>query len=536
MNYKDDKENTISTAEDNTEIPTENSGVSDNEPSDIEQNDNDTPKTKFTDKGTKKKKRRIFSSRKFKKGIFAAVFTCLVVVLVVVVNIIVNVLQTKIPSLSFDMTGQNLYMLSDSSKEIIKDINQDITISVLSREDTYTQADENFLKANVLLKKYAAENNKIKIEYIDLQSNPTYPTKYPNEKITAFSYIVSCGDKYKYLSATEDLFTISRDYSTGSTRVESSNVESAVTSAIRFVTSKTQTKITVLHGFSEQQNAGLEQLVSLLKASNYLVEDIDLLSNSIPSDSSMVILYQPVSDLTKDSAKKIDDYLNSGDGKNLFFVPISQKVNTPNINSILEEWDISIGQGIVAETDNSYILNTKNYYFSRLDYGNNKYTEKIKNPGKSLMGALARPVIIENTSRVTSIATTSKNAAMCGWDANKDWDPTQHIEGSFNIGAVSTKSGNNKSSTVTVWGSGMSFYPQWLTSSTYLNGEYFKSLFGILTDKHDDNITIESKSVQTSQLGIMADQVNPLRIVFVYIIPAIVLITGLIIWIRRRHR
>lgn len=547
MDYKDEKKDLT---KDTLESQNEGSKISD-DAADALKNGTFDEKEKKTDKpekdgensddakeAVKKKKKSPLSSRKFKKGSFAIVLTCLVIVAVIVINIIVNVLQAKVPALSVDMTGQNLYELSDGSKELVRSVDKDVTISVMAKEDVYTQSDENFLKANALLKKYAAENDKIKIEYVDLQANPTYVNKYPEESITECSYIVSCGDKYKYLSVAGDLFTVGTDSATGSNYVKESNVESAVTSAIYFVTSDNQTKVALLGGFGDAQT-NASTLITALKANNYEVEDVNLLTSDIPKDCDMAVLFMPTADLTEEAAKRVTDYLsNDGEyGKNLFYVPVNTKLEQPNTDSILEEWGMSLGQGLIAETDSSHRPSSYDYYFSVFDYTASQYVSGLDDTTKYLLGAYTRPVMIEDSSTASSLATTSDKAALRSFDADENWDPTQHIEGVFNVGAVGTKTVDGNSSTLTVWGSAYSFYPSLFNSSaTYVNYEYFVNLFNILTDRQDNPISIESKNLQSTQLGIMSDQINIIAPLFTYVVPICVLAVGLIIWIRRRHR
>lgn len=546
MDYKDEKENLIkNTLEDNsgeTKISDEaasalEAGTFDEKPDNVKEDVKESEAGDEKDKN-KKKRKNLFSSRRFKKGGFAVILTCLVVAAVIVINIIANVLQTKVPVLSIDMSGQNLYALSDSTKELVHSIDKEVVINVLAKEDTYTHADENFLKANALLKKYVAENDKISIKYIDLQSDPTYVNKYPNENITSYSYIVTCGDKYKYLDVSSDLFTLGTDYSSGETYVESSNVESAVTSAIYYVTSENQTKVAVLEGFGSDPQGLLSALTTLLKSNNYEIVNTNLMTEDIPQDCDMAILFQPESDLTEAAANRVSDYLSNGGnyGKNLFYVPTHTKLESPNLDSILEEWGMSIGQGIVADTDSSHMPYIGDYYCSVFEYGSSEYADGLKDTKKYLIGAYTRPVIIDDSAKATAIATTSESSAMRSFDADENWNPSEHIEGSFNAGAVSTKSGDGTKSTLTVWGTGMSFYSQWLNSSTFNNGEYFANLFNKLTNREDSGITIASKNTQSEQLGIMSDQIVVLGSLFMYVLPALVLVLGLVIWIRRRHR
>ncbi len=486
----------------------------------------------------KRKRKNPFSSRKFKKGIFALVLTCLVVAAVIIINIIIGVLQTKVPAMSVDMTGQNLYGLSDSSKELVDKVDKEITITVLGAEDKYTKADQNFLQANNLLKKYSMENDKIKIKYVDLTANPNYINNYPNESLTAYSYIVSCGDKYKYLDKSTELFTLGTDYTTGQTYVEASNVENAVTGAISYVTSENTTKIAVLNGFGDNTATNLSTFTTLLKNNNYEIVDTDLLTADIDIKCDMAILYQPTADLTDDAVDRINKFLNNDGkyGKNLFYVPPEKYVDSPNIDSLLEEWGMSIGQGLIADTDTAHMPFQGDYYCSVFDYTSSSYAEGLSDTTKYLIGVYTRPVLINDNAKVTPLATTSESSAVHSFDADENWDPTQHIEGSLNAGAVSVKTGDEKNSTVTVWGSDMSFYTQFLNSSTFINGEYFVNLFNTLTGREESDIVIDSKSLQSDQLGIMSDQITVIGTIFAWVIPLAVLLVGIIVWIRRRHK
>ena len=230
------------------------------------------------------------------------------------------------------------------------------------------------------------------------------------------------------------------------------------------------------------------------------------MTEDIPQDCDMAILFQPESDLTEAAANRVSDYLSNGGnyGKNLFYVPTHTVLESPNLDSILEEWGMSIGQGIVADTDSSHMPYIGDYYCSVFEYGSSEYADGLKDTKKYLIGAYTRPVIIDDSAKATAIATTSESSAMRSFDADENWNPSEHIEGSFNAGAVSTKSGDGTKSTLTVWGTGMSFYSQWLNSSTFNNGEYFANLFNKLTNREDSEITIASKNTQSEQLGIMS--------------------------------
>ncbi len=73
----------------------------------------------------------------FRSGIWSAAITVAVIVLAILVNLVVRAVPTKYTE--FDLSEAGLYTLSDSSKEIARDLTQDVTIYYLCEtgsEDT----------------------------------------------------------------------------------------------------------------------------------------------------------------------------------------------------------------------------------------------------------------------------------------------------------------------------------------------------------------------------------------------------------------
>jgi ABC-type uncharacterized transport system involved in gliding motility auxiliary subunit len=75
-------------------------------------------------------------SRKFKYGSMATLFTVLVVAITILFNIVANLMVEKF-NLRFDMTETRLYELSATTKEMVPQINQAITINVFNNKDDF---------------------------------------------------------------------------------------------------------------------------------------------------------------------------------------------------------------------------------------------------------------------------------------------------------------------------------------------------------------------------------------------------------------
>lgn len=74
-----------------------------------------------------------------------------------------------------------------------------------------------------------------------------------------------------------------------------------------------------------------------------------------------------------------------------------------------------------------------------------------------------------------------------------------------------------------------------LQSTSVTNGEYFTNLFNLVTER-DDVISIAPKTLNSTELNINAQQAYTLLIIFMVVLPLVVLVTGLVIWLRKRNK
>ena len=73
--------------------------------------------------------------------------------------------------------------------------------------------------------------------------------------------------------------------------------------------------------------------------------------------------------------------------------------------------------------------------------------------------------------------------------------------------------------------------------NSFNNSAYLMNIVNTVSDKQDSGITIESKSLDNKELGVTdITTSNLLTIIFIVVVPAIVLIIGIIVWIRRRNK
>ncbi len=483
-------------------------------------------------KAIKNKFKNYFKNKRKRRGAISTSIAVLAIIITILINMGASALDNKY-SLSLDLTKNHSFKLTDQSKDFIKNIDKDITITVLSNEEKFTANGDYFVQANSVINDYDKNSNKIEVKYVDLDDNPTYVNNYPNEKLNANSIVVSCGERYKVVTV-QDLFNIQSSYY--GAVITASEAEQAMTSAIMYVLNDNPTKISIISGYGESDSSAF---VSLLIKNNYEVTDIDIVSQDIPTDSAMAILFAPDRDYDSEGISKLEKYLNNDGnfGKNLFVVLNPQNSNQENLNKFLESWNIKVSDGLVFDVNSKNLLVSGSPYYAKHEYVDEEFATGVSNKNIAISIPFAKPLEILDTNNVRTLLQSSETSGVRPNSADENWEPEDSdINGPIPSMVLSNKSneaGNNSS--VTVVASETAFDPQILSRTALNNSSYFINSVNIITNREDTGITIESKTITGDELSITAFQVTVISAIFVIIIPLAILITGLIIWIRRKN-
>ena len=109
------------------------------------------------------------------------------------------------------------------------------------------------------------------------------------------------------------------------------------------------------------------------------------------------------------------------------------------------------------------------------------------------------------------------------------------INGPLTVAAISEKSGDGNKGAVFVLGSLSSAETSGiLSSSAYSNGDFITNAFAYLTDS-TDSLSIRAKVISAETMSMTEKQVRVFSIILQYILPLIILVSGLVIWLRRRY-
>lgn len=543
----------------------------------------DEKKSKKEKKAKKPKKEKTKKNKKrLKHGSMAIVFTVVFVAALVLVNLVATKLFERFP-LSFDMTSNSAYSISDETIEYVKDIDVNVKVTVLSEKDEFENENVYTLQASEILQKYAQYNSKIEIEYIDFLSNPDIVSEYDDDLseydiIFETSQVGDNGDAYKRTSVVSplDLVNFSSDITTSVTSsgytleemaqsygsemtfissfasqtytnssdekvnyIESSNAEQAFTSALMVVTDANPTKIVLLTGRSELTSLTYYQ--TLMKANGYVVESIDITTDDIPDDANLAVIAAPSVDYTEEEVTKVADFLNN-DGKldkNVMYIASVSQPDTPNLDEFLAEY------GIVIEDAMMYDSNSDNAsgYYLKLDMCAEDYESYIKDDSLTLLTAMfTKPITLsyeeQDMRETVALLKTANTGYQAGLEDGEEIDGTTGEQTAAAIGykAVFNDDNTTSYSQVLVLGSEYILNDSILQAIQYVNSQWILSVTNTVTGKTSTGITIEPAKVGGSLFELTNTQISIYKWIFNLGIPVIVGVVGIVVWRRRKNR
>lgn len=508
----------------------------------------DTKAKKAKNKKSKPQKekgkfKKFMKSRKAKHGTVAMAITALVIVMVIVLNIIIGLLVNRFPDLELDLTSNNSFALQDDTIDYVSHLNNDVTVYILMEKDKFESQGTYFVQAQKMLNKMASKSDgKMKIKYVDLTSNPSFTSNYPNVDWQSSSanniVLVESGKQYKVLTLTDCFEYDEQTYNYyGTYSFTGTKIEQAVVTAILNVTTDDKVVVDMIKGNNEQDYSSLK---SLLENNAYQVNDVSLATGDFDKDAKVAIMYAPSVDLDEKIVEKLSTWL-SNDGKygrSLIYVPTADMGEMPNLDDFLKEWGMSIDRGYVFETDETALVNASSPYAFTVSYGD-YYKDNLKNSKIPVVVSESHAVNITDENTAHALLKTTDKAGVLPIDADKSWDYKDAITGNGeNVAAEGVMTNEDKkSSRVVVFGSYVMFSDTIMQYNSFNNSAYFMNVINTIADKEDVGITIESKSIDNTELGItdVATQ-NTMLVVFVIVIPIAILVAGFVFWLRRRNR
>ena len=166
-------------------------------------------------------------------GIETALIVCILIGAFISINLYVDTLDLQ----DIDVTENKIYTLSDESKEIIADIDEDVKIYLFGYTEDDTLTD--------FVKQYVATNSHISYEILTQESNPAKYQEFDLQD--GYSIVIlETAEGNKIIDANSEFY--SYDYTTGQ---EVDLTEQTLTNSILGITAEEKPKVYFLTGHEE---------------------------------------------------------------------------------------------------------------------------------------------------------------------------------------------------------------------------------------------------------------------------------------------
>ena len=460
--------------------------------------------------------------------------------------------------LRLDLTDTQLFTLSPQSRELVSNLPETMKVWLFTKEKN-SQDQE-------LLDNYHRQSNKFKFEYVDPELKPGLVDRFG---------VKDYGEVYLEFQTKRQLVQrISEDERLS---------EIKLTNRLQQMINPKTAKVYFLQGHSEHPLSGSKGAISKaiqgLTDKNFTISTMNLAERpQVPDDADVVIVAGPQKELLTGEVTALQNYLNRGGNLLLMIDPNTN----PKIDTLLKEWGVRLDNRLVIDNSGESLqLGPATILVT--EYGQHPITQDFAN--NISVYPLTRPLEIDPVSGVESMVLLKTKPYPNSWAESDqkseklEFNEDKDLKGPLTLGVALTRKLLNsptaipspiptaKNSPTTI----PSPIPTTTTSPTtipnpipttttspttakesrlvvfgnsnfatdslfeqQLNGDVFLNTVSWLSQQDEKLLSIRPKQPKNRRIIISNREANLLTISAVFLLPLLGLLTGFIIWWKRR--
>ena len=465
------------------------------------------------------------------RGIAIGAYSIFNIFVAATLTILINLGLNFVPDryVSYDVTVNNLFTLTDDTLRYVQGMTEDVTIYVLVKE---ASKDEDLDRT---LQQLESASDHIHVEYVNPISNPMFYYKYTDIQPANNSLIV-VSESADVVVDYNDIYEYTYNYSTGDYESVGYDGEGQILSALMRVSEENIPKFYAVTGHDELELDA--RFLDTVNKENLEYEVLRLNTvDAVPADAQGIILNAPINDYSADDAEKVLAYLEQGGHVLVTLAEAQIQVDLPNFNQIIGYYGVSIVDGVIVENDRGHYYQTPYDLFPNIEYDD--ITEWIY--GGTVLAPMSRGLSYDVDSEdilyrpllVTSDEAFSKTDVLNLEDYRKSG---ADIDGPFVIALETerpTESGEVSQAVIVT-----TEYMFTAGADDIVPGynvKLFGSILASLADR-DTSVVVPVKYYELPGLVFSAQTVYIVAFISIIVLPAGCLIFGLVIWLRRRKR
>ena len=479
--------------------------------------------------------------KRAKAGTYTVVLSLIVLAVLIVINLLVAALPSRF--ITLDATSNKMYSISETSEKAARKVREDVTIYLIRDPSQGTDT-----QMETFVERYAAMNSHIKFKMVDPVTQPNFTAKYTANQLTNYSVIVESAKRFRVIDYGEMAYytggmSASADYETLMTYVQYYysmygeypslyfNGENLITSALDYVTQDNMTIVYTLAGHGE--TALSETLIKQFSYNNInsAGDFTSLTATAVPADCNILVINAPRTDLNETEAQMIVTYLQNGGKVILSTAP--GIVEMPNLLSVVRAMGLDAIDGLVVEQNANNYVQYPHYLIPNAE--EHEITATL-GQGAYMMVPLAhgitRAETVPSGTTIAPIFSTTTDAYIVPIDAENINKPADATVRSFWVGATSVGANGGK----LVWLSSAAAISDSAQSITGANYSYVTAMATWLCPRQTILESVAPIPMEGDTLMVSAGAALVGSGLLILAIPLCFIITGLVIWIRRRRR
>jgi hypothetical protein len=466
-----------------------------------------------------------YNDKRFKYGTYSTVISVVVIALLIAINLIVGLFDYK-----FDMTKDKLFSLGPATEEVLEGVSSDVNIYTTFK----TNADDNIItRVNEVLTQYKQQCRYISVENTDLYLHPDFAQKFKgsNDTIDVNSIIVEGNGRHKIINY-DDYYKTSGEFS----------IEASLTSAIQFVSMEAQPLVCYVTGHNEVDVSYFTSLTEQLELSNYEIKSINLLSEEIPQDCTVLMMATGKVDYSEEEADKVKSYL-ANDGR-AFVLLDGYNVDVSefkNMKSIITAYGVDVESKPVYEGDESAYMKNPAYITPQIQ--DCDITKNTLAAGYRVFTypnlALTKTELSKQGLEISQVLTTTEKAFVKA-DGNNSYNyENGDTKGPFDLAVTvcdNTYTDKEHSTKLFITGCGYSLIdPNVDEVVNYANSNFVTDAVNWLNDE-ESPVSISAKSLTNGTIVVDTSTQNKIKIMSWAVIPGILFVLGFAEWLRRKNK
>ena len=486
---------------------------------------------------------RIIDSKRFRYGSAAIALTVVFIAVVILLNVVMSALSARF-GLSVDLTGEQVYGITDVTRQLLKDVEKPVSIKFMLPLDQLEAG--SYYPVVICAQNYAREFENVSVEYYDIITNPQNANYFVDRgySVSTSDVVVQCGDQFR-------IYTLSSfmPVAQSSGRVYAFRGEMYFTSGILTVTGDEKHEVTFTTNHSESLSPYLEEIFEFC---GYGINRIDLATESISDETDILVIYDPKNDFQSASSssgvseiEKLSDYLMSNRSAMVFVGPFSPSF--PHLDELLEEWGVSVARGQVILDDEKSLPQYNNQNII-CDYGapaDSDAEELVAGISSSqTICRTASPITVGAAGSYIETASVLRSSASSYFNESAVSNARSgeaRGEGPFDVMTLSTRTvienlGNsiNVERKAHLLVCSTTEFASFCADNSFANRSLLFNAIRLMSD--DEKVTsIGLKRFDDTSLSIESGEGRRATVLMICVVPGLVIAAGIAVWIKRKH-